>query len=174
MSAGVERGASLTANVPASWHGPVMAALGGLFFLRVIGQVLVRYAGVRWLPAEEHWQSGLLPYPSLLVSQVMILSLIAVITRDAWRGEGTFVERRPRVGRLVRAFGVAYAGSMVIRYIVTMALFPEWRWFGHSIPTAFHLVLATFVLVYSGVLLHGTSYTRRRWSGFGRHWGRMP
>jgi hypothetical protein len=38
---------------------------------------------------------------------------------------------------------------------VTMALRPEWRWVGHSIPIILHCVLATLLLVYSGVLLRG-------------------
>jgi hypothetical protein len=133
----------------------MMALLGALFSMRVIGQVLVRYADAGWLPSEEHWQSGLLPYPALLASQVVILLLIAVATRDTWRGCGWFVMRRPPAGRVVRWFGVLYAASMGVRYIVTMTLVSDWRWFGHSIPTAFHLVLATLVLLYSDVLLRG-------------------
>ena len=130
-----------------------MTLLGGLFCLRVIGQALVTYAGVGWLPTVEHWQSGLLPYQVLLASQVAILVLIGMMIVSVWRGQGHFHRRRPRLGRVVRGIGCLYLASMVARYVVTMALWPEWRWFGHSIPTVFHVVLATYLLVYSGVLI---------------------
>jgi hypothetical protein len=130
-----------------------LALLGAGFLLRAVGQALVVFAGADWLPAAEHWQSGLLPYPLLLASQLGILALIAVIVRDAWRGRGRLVSPMPRLGHAVRWFGIVYFAAMVVRYAVTMAVRPEWRWFGHSIPVLFHLVLATFLLVYSGVLL---------------------
>jgi hypothetical protein len=67
--------------------------LGGLFHLRVVGQVLVTYTGAGWLPDVEQWQSGLLPYPVLLASQAGILVAPAIIVRDAWRGAWLQVTR---------------------------------------------------------------------------------
>ena len=57
----------------------MMTLLSGLFLLRVIGQVLVTYAGVSWLPEKGQWESGLLPYPSLLASQIAILAVMAAV-----------------------------------------------------------------------------------------------
>lgn len=130
----------------------VMTVLVGLFLLRVIGQVLVTYAGVAWLPGRGHWQSGLLPYPALLVFQIVILAVMFGIARDAWRGHGWFVAARPGVGRFVRAASVVYFAAMLVRYVTTMALHPEWFPFEHSIPTFFHCVLATFLFLYGGLL----------------------
>jgi hypothetical protein len=129
-----------------------MAVLSGLFLIRVIGQVLVTYAGVSWLPERAHWQSGLLPYPVLLASQIVILAVMARISRDAWRGRGWFVVPRPAVGRFVRIASVVYFAAMVVRYAVTMALHPDWFPFEHSIPTVFHCILATYLFLYSGFL----------------------
>ena len=137
---------------PATPRALVMAFLGGLFLLRVVGQVLATYAGVSWLPAVEHWQSGLLPYPALLASQIVILGTMGAVIADVWRGKGRFVEPRPRLASAVRWFGSFYLASMIVRYVLSMALRPEWRWFGPSIPIVFHCVLATFLLVYAGVL----------------------
>ena len=39
--------------------------------------------------------------------------------------------------------------SMVVRYGVTMTLHPEYRWFGHTIPIWFHMVLAAYLYFYS-------------------------
>jgi len=44
-------------------------------------------------------------------------------------------------------FSAAYAGLMVLRYILTMMLHPEMRWFGDIIPIIFHFVLAGFIFV---------------------------
>ncbi len=145
---------------PADRRAITMSLLGGLFFLRVIGQVLVTYARVGWLPAIEHWQSGLLPYPALLASQVVILATMGAVIADVWRGRGRFARPGPRVASALGWFGAVYLASMIVRYAVTMAVRPEWRWFGHSIPIVFHVVLATFLLVYAGVPGSGTRSRR--------------
>jgi hypothetical protein len=150
-AAGVRFRGATAARRPATPRAVVMAVLGGLFLLRVIGQVLVTYAGVGWLPAVEHWQSGLLAYPALLASQGVILVLLALVTADVWRGRGRFARPRPRVASALGWVGAIYLASMIVRYVATMLARPEWRWFGHSIPVLFHLVLATFLLVYAGV-----------------------
>jgi hypothetical protein len=129
-----------------------MAILGGFFFLRVIGQMLVTWRKVRWLPAVEHWQSGLLPYPALVASQAAILGLMGTMVAGVWRGRGRFAQPHPRLGRWVRGFGLVYFTSMVIRYVVTMIVRPQWRWFGHTIPIIFHCILATYLFLYSGAL----------------------
>ena len=43
------------------------------FILRVIGQLMVVLNLGGWLPPIEEWQSGLLPYPYLFVSQIAII-----------------------------------------------------------------------------------------------------
>jgi len=130
----------------------MMTLLSGLFLLRVIGQVLVTYAGVSWLPEKGQWESGLLPYPALLASQIAILAVMVAIARDSWRGSGWFIALRPRAGRILRIASVVYFAAMIVRYIVTMALHPDWFPFEHSIPTLFHCILATYLYLYSGLL----------------------
>ncbi|MDP9365759.1 MAG: hypothetical protein M3Q10_16310, partial [Chloroflexota bacterium] len=46
-------------------------------------------------------------------------------------------------------FACLYGGAMIVRYAATMLLRPEWRWFGHSIPIVFHLVLAAYLGLYA-------------------------
>ena len=38
-----------------------------------------------------------------------------------------------------------YALAMAVRYVVTMTLHPELRWFTGTIPIWFHFVLAAFI-----------------------------
>jgi hypothetical protein len=130
----------------------LLMALTALFAMRVSGQILVALGLADGLPAFEQWQSGLLPYPALLASQAAILGLMATLEWQLWRGHGWLVAPRPRLAVWLRRFSYLYAGSMVVRYALTMALMPEWRWFGHSIPTLFHCVLAGWLFVYALVL----------------------
>ena len=154
MSIGITQDASarvVSGGWP-KWRAELMTLIGGLFLLRVAGQVLVTYAEVGWLPAVEHWQSGLLPYPALLASQLLILGLMVAMIADVRRGHGWFAGPHPRMGRAIWRFGWLYLGSMVPRYALTMALRPEWRWFEHSIPIFFHCLLAVYLLLYSDML----------------------
>jgi hypothetical protein len=48
----------------------LLGSLALLFLLRVVGQILVAFLGVRFLPPLEDWYSGLLPYPILLPVQL--------------------------------------------------------------------------------------------------------
>ena len=121
---------------PARPAALVLAALTVLFGARVIGQVLVAFVGVAWLPPMEAWYSGLLPYPILLPTQVCILAVQAAIDLDVWRGRGFFARLRPRAGRRLRWLAVIYALAMLIRLVVTGS---------HPIPVTFHWVLAAYL-----------------------------
>ncbi len=129
-------------------HGPLLAFLTVLFSLRVLGQALVVFAAVDWLPASEHWFSGLIPYPILLVTQIIMLAGMVKISGDISRGEGFFAATRRKWSRLLIGFSALYAGLMIARYILTMIFRPEMRWLGDVIPICFHFVLAGFIYVW--------------------------
>lgn len=120
-----------------------------LFCLRVLGQMLVAFAGITFLPPMEEWYSGLLPYPYLLPTQFVIILLFGKICVDLNRGDGFFAVPRPRLGTFLRAFGTTYLVVMVIRYAIRMSLYPLERWTGGSIPIFFHWVLAAYLLVWA-------------------------
>lgn len=119
-----------------------------LFVLRVVGQMLVVFAGVTWLPPMEAWYSGLMPYPYLLPSQWIIIVLLVKVCRDFTRGTGLFVSSKRAFGNPVLYFGYVYLAVMVLRYILRMSFYPEERWFGGTIPIFFHYVLATYVILF--------------------------
>ncbi len=56
MSVGIGQhgSASLSFSRPMRWRAGVMTVLAGLFLLRVVGQALVTFAEVEWLPTVEH------------------------------------------------------------------------------------------------------------------------
>ena len=123
----------------------LLAIFTFLFVLRVAGQILVGLREVNFLPPFAEWYSGLMPYWMLLPVQLVMIVGMIVIIRDFVRGEGWFVSFKPRTGMILMALGCIYAGAMVVRYVVTMALHPELRWFTGTIPIWFHLVLAAFI-----------------------------
>ncbi len=120
-----------------------------LFVMRVLGQVLVVFFGVGFLPAMEHWYSGLLPYPILLPIQVVMIIVMVKLIRDVSRGSGFFSISKRGIGFFLKWFSYVYFLSMAARYVYTMTRHPELRWFGHTIPIWFHMVLAAFLYTYS-------------------------
>jgi hypothetical protein len=126
-----------------------LAVLALAFFGRVVGQVLVVLFAPSWLPPMAEWYSGLMRYPLLLPSQIAILALQFLVSRDLWRGAGPFAVRRPRLGLGMRWFSIVYFAGMVLRYVLTMWLLPERRWFHGTIPIFFHWVLAGYLYLWS-------------------------
>jgi hypothetical protein len=121
---------------------PVLWTLLALFVLRVVGQALVAFAGVSWLPPMERWYSGLMPYEFLLASQIAIIVLMVVVCIDFTRGRGVFVQPRWFFAVPWLWFGCIYLAVMVLRYPVQSQLRPD----GPVIPIFFHWVLAAFVI----------------------------
>jgi len=120
-----------------------------LLVLRVVGQLVVVLRAPRWLPPMEQWQSGLLPYPVLLVAQIVVLTLMIWISIDVTKGQGYFVDpRRPDMGRAIVGFSYVYFGGMVVRYIIWMWRRPDQRWFGGTIPIIFHSFVAAFLYTF--------------------------
>ena len=131
-------------------HKAYATVLGGLafaFFLRVLGQALVALDLASVLPPMEEWFSGLLAYRVLLPIQILILVVQAMMVRDIWRGSGLFALRRPGVGLPLRWFSCIYFAAMVVRYVLTMTMYPERRWLTGTIPIFFHCVLAAYLFV---------------------------
>ena len=130
---------------PSRRYAPVSWVLLALFCLRVIGQMLVASLNVTFLPPMEEWYSGLIPYPILLVLQWMIIIVLIKVCLDFSRGYGFFAVPKGALGRFLLWFSYLYFSSMVVRYGITMAFYPERRWFGGTLPIFFHFVLAGYL-----------------------------
>lgn len=132
----------------------ILFVLCVLFVSRVAGQLFVYLGLAPQLPPMSEWQSGLLPYPLLLFSQVAIIALQLRLCLMTLRGETFALLRTQRAAALLMRVGTLYFLSMPVRYIIYMYISPESRWFGGTIPIVFHMVLAAFLLVYSRFLQH--------------------
>ena len=120
-----------------------------LFVLRVVGQMLVAFLGVSFLPPMAEWYSGLLSYPILLPVQWVIVVMFTTICVDISRGEGAFARPNRRAGVFLGWFSAIYFTSMIARYAITMTIHPERRWFHDTIPIWFHMVLASYLFILS-------------------------
>ncbi len=132
----------------------LLIGLTFLFFLRVLAQALAAFLPIPSLPTMEEWvipsaspfsTSGYIPYRLLLPIQVIILALQFLVCRDFLRGHGHFVSLTSKTGQILLWLSYLYFSSMLVRYIITMALYPERRWFGHTVPIFLHFVLAAFL-----------------------------
>jgi len=134
-------------------YASVLTLLALLFFVRVLAQALAALLPIPFLPTMDEWvlpsappfsTSGYIPYPILLPTQVIILLLQSLVCRDFLRGHGYFVSLRSKTGQILLWLSYLYVSSMLLRYIITMALYPERRGFGHTVPIFLHVGLAAF------------------------------
>lgn len=126
-------------------YAPWLWLLSVLFLFRVVAQPLALVFGSGFLPAFESWHGGVLPYPLLLASQILILLWLAHTARRF--SAGAVVPRR-RVGVPVLVFAAVYFAAMLLRLILGATMLSGQRWFASPLPTVFHLVLAGFLLLY--------------------------
>ena len=85
----------------------------------------------------------------------MLIGMTKIVS-DVWRGKGFFTQTRIRVAGFLVSFSAIYAGSMLLRYVITMILHPEMRWFGGTIPIFFHFVLAAFLYAWGKFHVRGS------------------
>ncbi len=120
-----------------------------LFAARVAAQLLQYVRPVDYLPAFEAWHSATVPYPLLLLSQVLILLAQAWSIREVARGAAW----SRRAGWMLLAFGAVYLLSMIGRMAIGITDLSGSTWFDAYLPAAFHMVLAIFVLAIAHLIL---------------------
>lgn len=126
-------------------HARWLWLLLALFVMRVVAQPLALVLPPGIVPSFDSWHSGALPYPVLVASQLLIIGWLASTARQLSRGHPVPHRRR---GVIMLALGAAYFLSMVARLVLGATWLRDEHWFASPIPTVFHLVLASAVLVY--------------------------
>jgi hypothetical protein len=137
--------------------GPATLALlapMGLFALRIAAQPLSLMIDHPLLPHWDSWHSGVLGYPLLLTSQLLILAAMGWMNWRVVRGRCL---QKPKLGRILAGIGGVYFVVMMVRGVVGLTWLPAHHWFGKPIPTFFHLVLAAWLLCLGKVYMRATS-----------------
>lgn len=133
-----------------------------LFILRVVGQILVAFFNVPFLPPMADWYSGLIPYPLLLFCQFAIIALFGKICIDFAGLGGHFAVPDRKLGVALTRFGMLYVSAMMIRYALLLGTHPHEIWVRGCIPIVFHWVLASFLLVLADYHHRASSVVSRR------------
>jgi len=127
-------------------YAPWLWLLATLFIARVIAQPLALFLDWWFLPRFESWHSGVLPYPALVLTQLLIAGWLVY---TAWRFTRGEVDPRSRLGSWMLGIGGVYFCVMVVRLLVVGTVLSRYhRWFRSPLPTVFHLVLATCLLIF--------------------------
>ena len=126
-----------------SRHAAVLGVLLGLFCFRVFAQLLQAFYPVLLLPPFDAWQSGALRYGNLVATQFAIIFVYGAVT---WQVASGRARSSPRFGKALLGLGTIYFGFMVGRLLLGLTAFDGHSWWDQSIPSLFHLVLASFLL----------------------------
>ena len=110
----------------------------------MIAQLSLSVISLPFLPPFEAWYSGALPYPWLLASQFILIVLMAMV---AWRFSRGTVMARKGWGQMLLGLGLVYFAVMLIRLVVGITGISDIVWFNRPIPSFFHLVLASYVIL---------------------------
>ncbi len=117
--------------------------LTALFAFRTLAQLAQAFLDLPLLPPFSAWDSSTLPYGLLLTTQVIILALmVGAVSRLGQVRPAP----DPKTGGCLLFAGACYFGVMLLRLVLGLTVMPDHPWVGRPIPSAFHLVLASFVL----------------------------
>ena len=130
------------------------AGLSVAFLGRVVSQAVQKWAPVSFLPPFDDFQGSGLPYAALLSAQIAILVLLVVVVVRMHRGKSLI---SPRLILPVTVAGGVYFAVMAVRLVLGLSVLSHSGWFSTWIPTVFHLVLASLLMLIA-------AYQRaRRW-----------
>jgi hypothetical protein len=137
----------------------VLLLLLCLFAFRVVAQLVQAWHPVDFLPPYAAWHSGAVPYGLLVGVQGVILAACLRIVWGVFKG--TITPSTPK-GKILNALGIIYLIGMCARLLVGLTIAPDHYWFSARLPTVFHLVLASFVILYGRFHLKNSQLSSSR------------
>jgi ornithine lipid hydroxylase len=121
-----------------------LGILYSLFVLRVAAQPIQLLCHFDFLPPFDSWQSGALSYVWLLFFQILI---VAVFTRILVQFAKKTIVGNHRLGKWLLISGAIYFVVMSFRLLAGFTFASDLHWFAVKIPTVFHMILASFILI---------------------------
>ena len=128
-----------------------------LFAFRVVAQLAALLFKPSFLPAFESWHGGVLPYSLLLATQILIFIWLAC---TAWQFSHNAIQPRRRLGMIVLVLASLYFLVMLFRLLLGLTILSEHRWFASYLPAFFHLLLASYLFLYSHFHFHHGKHFR--------------
>ncbi|MEE3232860.1 MAG: hypothetical protein VX294_01730 [Candidatus Latescibacterota bacterium] len=117
-----------------------------IFSFRVVAQMVQYFHPVEALPQFEEWQSGVLPYPVLLLAQLIILFILVQTIGRYFRGSVRMGRKR---GIVFLLGGGGYFLVMVARLLASVFFNKNESWFfDGALPAFFHVMLSCFVITH--------------------------
>ena len=135
-------------------YAPWLWVLAALFCVRVIAQPVALILHPGFLPPFDAWHSAVIPYALLLASQGIILFWLAW---TAMRFSTAAVTPNRRIGVNALILGTLYFSVMALRLLLGATILHDQRWFARPLPTIFHLVLATYLILFAHFHYHRSS-----------------
>jgi len=124
---------------------PYFVLLLLLFSFRVIAQLLQYFFNLSFLPPDESWDSNTLPYGILIIVQIIIVFSFSKIIYKIARKR---IVPNLKTGYTLIVFGTLYFAIMLFRLFAGFTLLHDVKWFSYPIPSFFHLVLASFLILF--------------------------
>lgn len=131
------------------WRVIAFALLLAAFVFRVVAQLMQVFAPTNALPGFDEWQSGTLPYPLLVASQIIIIAAGVWATWAMWTGRPA---PQPRLGRVLVWIGWIYLVGAAFRFFAGLTFLSNVAFFDVHLPGFFHIVLASMVLLFAAHL----------------------
>ena len=124
---------------------PYFVLLLLLFSFRVIEQFLHNFFNLSFLPSFEAWDSGILPYGTLIIVQ---LSIVFIFSKVIQKIATNKIKPNLKTGYIFTIFGALYFAIMLFRLFAGLTPLHDVKWFSYPIPSFFHLVLASFLILF--------------------------
>jgi len=116
-----------------------------LFSFRVIAQLLQYFFNLSFLPPFKSWDSNTVPYGILVIAQIFIVFSFSKIIYKIARNK---IVPNLKTGYILIVFGTLYFAIMLFRLFAGLTLLHDVKWFSYPIPSFFHLVLASFLILF--------------------------
>ena len=115
-----------------------------IFICRVLGQFIVQWGDVSFLPSFDRWHSGALEYHYLLASQCLIIFIMSFVS---YRIDKALLRPSVQIGGVLQVIGWVYFSVMLVRWVIGVAELVDITWFQRPTPSFFHMVLASYILI---------------------------
>jgi len=139
------------------FHVVTLSILLGLFCFRVLAQLLQRYLALPFLPPFAAWQSGAVPYETLLATQLLIVFIYAWILLRIVTNR---MQPSRRHAWLFSMVGYTYFIIMTMRLAIGFTGLSEHYWFQSYLPILFHFVLSSYLIVVGHFHIQATARQR--------------